>query len=98
MAAVLHTEHSITELLRNNNRAVERGILRIFQNQTSDEQESKSTRWVNGKGFNSSDARLGTYYAGWVGGGKSLSGKHLERARRMAIKYRKQLLEVANAR
>jgi hypothetical protein len=34
--------------------------------------------------------------ARWINSGKHLDGKFLDKARKMAVKYRKQLVEVAN--
>ncbi|MCI0525954.1 MAG: hypothetical protein L0Y56_00675 [Nitrospira sp.] len=76
-------------------RAVERAIIAIYSRQTQEEQVSESTLRLNGIGFSGADARLGSYYARWIQNGKRLSGKHLERARKMTLKYRKQLLEIA---
>ena len=94
----MHTKEALTELLRVNNRAVERAMVRLYERQTSDEQASKTTKYRNGRGFSGCDAGIGSYYARWVQAGKPLSGKHLERARRMACKYVGQLVEIANER
>ena len=85
----------ITSLLHLNNRAVERAMIVLYNNQTQDEQSSGATKHHNGKGFNSYDAKTGTYYALWVLSGKKLTGFHLERARMISLKYVGQLVQAA---
>ena len=90
------TEAAIIALLQSNNRAVERAILAIFARQTEDEKSTESTRHENSRGFSAADARTGSYMARWMSSGKRLDGKFLDKARKMAVKYRKHLVEVAN--
>lgn len=82
-------------LLATNDRAVERAILVLYSRQTEDEQMSKNTRHRNGRGFNSSEARKGSYMAKWVESGKHLSGQWLIDARTIAINHIGQLVEEA---
>lgn len=91
------TEETITALLSSNNKAVERAILAIYNRQTQDEKACQTTRHSNSVGFSGADAATGSYYAQWVKRGNRLTGKHLDRARKMAIKYRKQLLTIAQS-
>lgn len=91
---IINTE-SIKALLLSNDRAVERAIIVIFNRQTSDEQEAGHTSHHNGKGFNAFDAESGTYYARWIQRGNSLTGRHLVRARKMSLRYVRQLVEEA---
>lgn len=86
----------IDDLLRTNNAAVERGIVRIFDLQTFDEKVDERTNKKNNVGFNKSDAKYGTYLATWVKKGKHLTGNHLEAARRMCLFYSRQLTAIAN--
>lgn len=65
----------------------------LHARQTAGERQNGTTSASNGRGFSRYDARKGTYYARWVLSGKMLSGKHLERARAMARKYRRQVCE-----
>jgi hypothetical protein len=90
------TEQQIIALLTCNNRAVERAILAIYDRQTQDEKRSDDTKHDNKIGFSAGDAKKGSYYARWVMSGRNLSRHHLNRARRMAVKYRRQLTEIAN--
>lgn len=79
-------------VVRSARECVERAILAVYRNQTKDEQATGSTRWRNGLGFNGRDARYGSYLARWIRSGRQLSGKHLDRARKMATKYSGQLV------
>jgi hypothetical protein len=90
------TRAEIENLLRNNNMAVEKGIVAIFERQTADEQESESTNHHNNIGFCGWAARNGTYYAKWVKSGRRLTGSHLEKARNIALHHAGQLTKIAN--
>lgn len=96
MNAKTYTVEQITNLLQTNNTAVERGILAIYKRQTNDEKITHNTRHHNNVGFSAADARTGTYLANWLLSGKHLNGKFLDKGRSIAIKYRKQLTEIAN--
>lgn len=85
----------IIALLNRNNRAVEAAMVALFREQTEDEKSDKVTRHSNGRGFNFNHAERGTYYAKWVLSGKTLTGHHLDAARRMATFYARQLGEIA---
>jgi hypothetical protein len=83
---------TIQTLLATNPRAVEKALVVIYNNQTNSEQHSDSTEDANGIGFSGVHARSGSYYAKWVISGKHLDGKHLEKARKIAMKYHRQLI------
>jgi hypothetical protein len=85
----------IANLLVENDRAVERAIVVLYNRQTSDEQVSQVTKESNGVGFRSNHARTGTYYAKWILSGKRLTGKHLVNARQITLHYLRQLSEAA---
>lgn len=89
------TPEDIKALLLQNPKAVERAMLVLYQRQTASEQDAGQTVQRNGRGFNAFDAKLGTYYAQWIQRGFALNGRHLEKARRMSLRYTGQLLEVA---
>jgi hypothetical protein len=78
--------------------AIQRAMIVIYDRQTQDEKIHEMTNVDNRVGFSAADARLGSYFAKWVKAGNPLTGRHLDRARRMAVKYRKQLAEIANAK
>ena len=86
------TREKVIALINTNNAAVERAMVVVFNNQTRDEQRIEATTHNNGIGFAACDARKGSYYAKWVLSGKHLTGRHLERARKMACKYVGQLM------
>lgn len=92
------TRETVVELLENNDRAVERAIMVVFNNQTRSEQAAETTLISNGIGFASCDANRGSYYARWIKSGKHLTGSHLENARKMAKKYVRQLLLAIEAK
>lgn len=89
---------TIRSKIANDNAWLERGIVVIDARQTSDEQASGSTKYENGRGWNSADASYGGYLARYIRSGRHLSGKHLDRARRMMGKYAGQLAKVAAAK
>ena len=115
------TRDEINEILRTNDKAVEKAIIRLFERQNDDEQQYATTNTQNSRGFASCDARAGTRFARWLLGmndrtvkkyqAKSLSHpkaytifrsycRHgegvMDRARRIALKHSKQLVEIAN--
>jgi hypothetical protein len=53
----------IVELLATNDKAVGRALLRLLQNQTSDEQDAEDVKYRNFKGFRPCHARMGTSMA-----------------------------------
>jgi hypothetical protein len=82
--------------------AVEEAILKLYNLQTDDEQESGSTKHENGAGFNGTDSRYGTSLAEWILKSYSPPGKRLTTghdgqsgqygaAKRMILKYHSQL-------
>ena len=97
MTTKVWTRDDINGLLETNDLAVERAMVRLYELQTQDEQESSTTRVHNGQGFGSWYAKRGSYYARWVQSGRRLTGSHLDAARKIAIKHSRQLVEIANA-
>jgi hypothetical protein len=90
------TREAIETLIRTNDLAVERAMVAIWKRQTADEQATETTRHHNGIGFSGWSARSGSYYAGLVRAGWHLNGKHLDRARRIALHHAGQLTAIAN--
>ena len=99
------TRLEIVELLQRSQLAVERAILRIHSFQTADEQQSGVTKHLNGMGWNGYDAEFGTSLARWIENGigryrkplgQTLTTRQLPMARKLAIKYSKQLEKVEN--
>lgn len=96
MQARKYTQNHIRELLLVNDEAVERAILAIFRNQTDDEKSARVTKYQNGRGFTAAHAKLGSYYARWLAAGNKFSGTHKAKARKMALRYVRQLCEISN--
>lgn len=85
----------IRHALATNPKAVERAVLVVYANQTQDEKRDSDTKHNNLKGFNAADASRLSYYSRWINSGRSLTGNHLERARKVVGKYWRQLLVAA---
>jgi hypothetical protein len=65
----------IVELLATNDKAVGRALLRLLQNQTSDEQVAEDVKYRNFKGFRPCHARMGTSMAKFFQGRGYLTSK-----------------------
>jgi hypothetical protein len=96
MAQKTWTRTEIETLINTNDRAVERAMVAIWERQTRDEQATETTRHHNGIGFSGWTAKSGTYFANWVRSGRSLTGKHLAKARKIALHHAGQLTRLAN--
>lgn len=90
------TPSLVAMLLQNNDLAVERAMVTLYERQTLDEKQTSDTKHTNQRGFNCAHASKGSYYARWVKSGKHLTGHHLEKARAIALRYTRQLTEQAN--
>jgi hypothetical protein len=88
-------KNSIANILRTRDEAVDRAMVVLYQRQTQDERIASDTRHSNQRGFSAAHAKLGSYYARWVLKGRRLTGRHLVRAREIALHYTGQLLEAA---
>lgn len=82
----------IVDLLKSNDKAVERAILRIYSFQTDEEKYVGATKTVNGKGFNKMDVELLSSFAVQLRRGHNLSDKQMFIARIKIQKYAGQLL------
>ena len=96
MTKKIWTREDIVSLLNTSDRAVERGVVAIWQRQTADEQSTDTTRHSNGIGFSGWSAHSGSYYAKWVESGRRLTGKHLDKARKITLHHAAQLTRIAN--
>lgn len=97
-----HTRASITQLLLENDRAVERALVVLFHRQTNDEKLAARTKLWNMRGFTGADAHYGTRNARQVLGGRTLFDSQLNYWRRpnrrgvpRISKYWAQLVEEA---
>lgn len=95
---MIWNKERIAKLLNENDKAVERAIIAIYDRQTQDEKATSDTRHNNGRGFRANHASKGSYYARWCLGGRRLTGHHLANARKIALHYTQQLADVANAK
>lgn len=91
------TKDEIKVMLATNDVAVERAVVAIYNRQTRDEQNAEETKHKNGVGFSGCHGHMGSYYAQWVLVGKRLTGRHADKARKMALHYVGQLTDIANA-
>lgn len=92
------TKEKIRDLLLTSPYCVERAMVVLYERQTETEKSVSSTMVQNARGFSSSDASNGSYYARWVLSGRRLTGAFLDKARNMSLKYTRQLLEAAEAK
>ena len=90
------TRTEIEAMLNGQDAAVERAMVAIWERQTRDEQASETTNHNNGCGFAAWTARSGSYFARWVLSGRHLTGKHLVKARKIALYHAGQLTDFAN--
>ncbi len=96
MADKKWTRPEIENMVRTNDRAVERAMVALLSRQTQDEQARGTVNADNGKGFAACNSKSGTYFAKWVQSGRQLNGKHLDKARRIALYHAGQLTDIAN--
>lgn len=96
MADKKWTRPEIENMVRTNDRAVERAMVALLDRQTRDEQQTGSVNHHNRMGFAACNSKSGTYFANWVNGGRQLTGKHLDKARRIALYHAGQLTDIAN--
>ncbi len=92
------TTEKIAELLNRNDKAVERAIVAIYERQTADEKASSVTCHDNTVGFSAFDAATGSYLARLIKRGFKLYPDKMAKARKIAVRYRRQLCEIANAK
>lgn len=95
---MIWNKERIAKLLNENDKAVERAVIAIYDRQTHDEKATEATRHNNGRGFRANHVSKGSYYARWCLDGWHLTGHHLANARGLALHYTQQLADVANAK
>ena len=86
----------IRERLATNRQWATRGLVRIYEHQTSDEQTSMETKHHNGVGFTGADAEILTSIAKQVLAGRQLSEKQFNKVvfKKMP-KYARQLESIS---
>jgi hypothetical protein len=94
----VYKREQIQSMLMSSDASLIRGLLRIYANQTMDEQKSASVNRNNGIGFRSCDARILTSLAQQAQRKGSLSIKQLDLLRRKMPVYVGQLTNFANGK
>lgn len=90
------TKADIKSLLQTNDEAVQRGIFRIWEYQTTEEAFVGETRQNNGVGFNKIDAQFLTSLALQYQRKGYLTQKQIRAGRKAVMKYAGQLAKIAN--
>ena len=90
------TQDEIKQLLVDNDLAVSKAIVSIYNLQTESEKSTKSTNDNNGVGFNGVDAEFLSSLAEFFIKYNRLSEKQLAFGRKKIMKYSKQLTMIAN--
>jgi hypothetical protein len=87
---------SVVASLTSDDRAVARAITILFERQTADERAEEDTKHDNSLGVRANHGHRVAYYGKWLASGRTLSGIHLDRARKLALTYAgSQLFELA---
>ena len=94
----VYKREQIQSMLMSSDASLIRGLLRIYANQTMDEQKSASVNRNNGIGFRSCDARILTSLAQQAQRKGSLSIKQLDLLRRKMPVYVGQLTNFTNGK
>jgi hypothetical protein len=90
----LWSKESIQNLLKTNDNAVISALMRIYDRQTSDEQDVKDTRDWNSVGFTGVDAYILSSFVEGYKKYNRLTPKQMAIARNKMKKYWKQLLDI----
>ncbi len=98
MEAYLNTNPEVTLPSGRVITACELALVRVFQNQTSDEKRDVDVKYDNNRGFQHVDAKWGTMIAQVILGGGRAYDWQMHKVTRLAIKYRRQLVALANAK
>lgn len=90
------TKDEIKSLLESNNVAVIKGLIRIYELQTSDEQSAEYTKYNNGVGFSGFDGDFMTSVAKWFLKMGWVSEGQFEHVKKKMMRYAGQLAKLAN--
>lgn len=85
----------LKEKLATNPKWAVRGLLRIYENQTNDEQRSGLTKYHNGIGFTGADSELLSSFAEQILAGRTMSPRQMYLIHRKMPKYARQLETVS---
>jgi len=91
-----YTRDYIAEKLQSSEKWVARAIVAIYNLQESAERATGITCYLNGRGYNRTDASLMSGYAQQILNGRALSPRQLAVARDILPKYARQLCRIAN--
>jgi hypothetical protein len=86
---------TIVNLINTDHRAVHRGIVVLFAEQTADEQKHEDTKHLNRRGFRADHAKRGSMLAKKIAKQERLSPDEFLWARDILFRYRWQLLIAA---
>ena len=86
-----YTQTDIKDMLKNNDKAVIRGMLVIYEYQTDDEKSTDQTMHHNGMGFTGVDAFILTQFVKFYQEHGYLSPKQMDIARKKMPKYAGQI-------
>ena len=90
------TTEKMKDILNRYDDQVCKAVVKIYENQTTDEQSAHETKHVNGIGFNGADAPIMSSFAEFYMKRGFLSPKQLMIARKKIMKYAGQLCVIAN--
>ena len=72
-------------------KAIGRGLVIVWNNQTASERDAKHTTLRNGEGFNGRDAGIGSSYAEWFQDKGFLTQRQAEIGQKILAKYARQI-------
>lgn len=90
------TEEEIKTLVQTNDKVLYGALLKLYGEQTADEQAAGSTKHYNKRGFNGADSRFLSSVARFLKRKGYLTDKQKYCVRKKLIKYNKQLTRLAN--
>lgn len=95
--ARIWTEDEIRRLVQENDKVLYGALLKLYGEQTKDEQDDGETKHHNGVGFNGADSRFLSSVAEFLKQRGFLTPKQKAAVRRKLVKYNRQLTRLANA-
>lgn len=90
------TAEEIKQLVQTNDTVLYKGLLKLYECQTADEQAEGDTKEHNGIGFNGVDAPILTSFSEFLNRTGFLTPKQRSLARKKLVKYTGQLVKLAN--
>ena len=85
----------IREMVGSNEQWAIRGMLRIYERQTEDEQRSETTKYHNTIGFSGAHAEILSSFSKQVLAGRTMSEKQMFRIFKYMPRYARQLHDIA---